>query len=109
MQATFMELAGHKTREESLGLVRCNLCGADDYSVRFPKGVAQLHRIVTCNQCGLMYANPQELVDCKTFEAEDYPKVFDEVECRQYFQKQHVQLPDNLRALRALQEMVPKR
>jgi 2-polyprenyl-3-methyl-5-hydroxy-6-metoxy-1,4-benzoquinol methylase len=35
--------------------------------------------------------------------------VFDEVACRQYFQKQHVQLPDNLRALRVLNEWVPKR
>ncbi len=95
--------------EDSVGLVRCNLCGADDYSVRFPKGMAQLHRIVVCNQCGLMYANPQELVDCKTFEAEDYPKVFDEVSSRHYFQKQHVQVPDNMRALAMLNELVPKR
>jgi 2-polyprenyl-3-methyl-5-hydroxy-6-metoxy-1,4-benzoquinol methylase len=89
--------------------VKCNLCGADDYTVRFPKGFAQLHRIVRCNQCGLMYANPQELVDCEKFETEAYPKVFDEAQSRQYFQKQHVQLPDNLRALRKLDQLQPKR
>jgi len=89
--------------------VKCNLCGADDYTVRYPKGVAQLHRIVCCNRCGLMYANPQELVDCERFESDAYPKVFDEVNGRQYFQKQHVQLPDNERALRVLNELFPKR
>jgi SAM-dependent methyltransferase len=89
--------------------VECNLCGADDYAVRFPKGFAQLHRIVVCNRCGLMYANPQELVDCERFEVDSYPKVFDEVESRQYFQKQQAQLPDNERALRVLNELFPQR
>jgi 2-polyprenyl-3-methyl-5-hydroxy-6-metoxy-1,4-benzoquinol methylase len=104
-----MKLAGNDTVEGSVRSVKCNLCGADDYSVRFPKGFAQLHRIVTCNRCGLMYANPQESVDCETFKSEAYPKVFDEVKGRQYFQKQHAQLPDNLRALGVLLELVPKR
>jgi 2-polyprenyl-3-methyl-5-hydroxy-6-metoxy-1,4-benzoquinol methylase len=104
MNPPTLDVADSTTR-----LVPCNLCGADDYSVRFPKGFAQLHRIVTCNQCGLMYANPQESVDCKTFESEAYPKVFDEARGGQYFQKQHVQLPDNLRALRVVNELVPKR
>jgi 2-polyprenyl-3-methyl-5-hydroxy-6-metoxy-1,4-benzoquinol methylase len=89
--------------------VKCNLCGADDYTVRFPKGFAQLHRIVRCNHCGLMYANPQELVDCERFKAEDYPKVFDEEASRQYFRKQHAQLPDNEKALRVLNDLFPKR
>ena len=37
----------------------CNLCGADDYTVTFEAGEAQPARIVTCNRCGLMYANPR--------------------------------------------------
>lgn len=89
--------------------VKCNLCGADDYSVRFPKGVAQLHRIVCCKHCGLMYANPQELVDCETYKAESPDEVFDEEKGGQYFQKQHVQVPDNLRALRTLDRLLPRR
>lgn len=89
--------------------VKCNLCGADDYAVRYPKGVAQLHRIVRCNRCGLMYANPQELVDCERFESDAYPKVFNEVQSRQYFQKQQVQLPDNERALQVLNKLFPQR
>src|SRR5208282_5445413 len=44
-----------------------------------------------------------------TFQSDAYPKVYDEVKCGQYFQKQHVQLPDNLRALRVLNGWLPKR
>lgn len=89
--------------------VKCNLCCADDYTVCFPKGVAQLHRIVRCNRCGLMYANPQETVDSDRLEADTRPAVFDEAQNRQYFQKQQVQLPDNERALRVLNELFPRR
>jgi len=89
--------------------VKCNLCGEDDYAVIFPKGFAQLHRIVSCNHCGLMYANPQELLDCEKVSAEDYPKVYDEQANRKYFQKQHTQLPDNEQALGVLNKLIPKR
>src|SRR5688572_19732187 len=51
-----------------MALVSCNVCGADDYTVVFPKGVAQMHRIVRCNRCSLMYANPQEFIDCNAFD-----------------------------------------
>ena len=39
--------------------VACNLCGSNDYTVRFEQGVAQVNQIVNCNACGLMYANPR--------------------------------------------------
>ena len=58
--------------------VRCNLCGADDVSVRYPctidesasaanwsayacthSGYGQHHTIVECNQCGLVYTSPR--------------------------------------------------
>jgi len=39
--------------------VCCNLCGNDDYSVVFKADEAQVSRIVMCNHCGLMYANPR--------------------------------------------------
>jgi 2-polyprenyl-3-methyl-5-hydroxy-6-metoxy-1,4-benzoquinol methylase len=90
-----------------MGHVNCNVCGADDYSVLFPKGRAQVHRIVRCNQCALMYANPQELVDCNSFA--EYEKKANSEEFRQYFDKQRVQLPDNLRVLQTLNEAFPKR
>jgi 2-polyprenyl-3-methyl-5-hydroxy-6-metoxy-1,4-benzoquinol methylase len=40
--------------------VKCNLCGSDDFRVIFNEGKAQIHCIVKCNICGLMYANPQK-------------------------------------------------
>ena len=39
--------------------VTCDLCGSDNYTVLFEKGVAQTNQIVKCNNCGLMYANPR--------------------------------------------------
>jgi 2-polyprenyl-3-methyl-5-hydroxy-6-metoxy-1,4-benzoquinol methylase len=90
-----------------MGLVTCNVCGADDYTIVFPKGYAQVHQIVRCNKCSLMYANPQELIDCDAFE--EYDKKAQSDEFQQYFNKQHVQLPDNLRVLEALNGMFPQR
>lgn len=37
----------------------CNLCGSNNFSVLFEAGVAQINRIVKCDDCGLMYANPR--------------------------------------------------
>lgn len=42
-----------------MNLVTCNLCGNDDYTILFKAGEAQIHQIVKCNHCGLMYANPR--------------------------------------------------
>jgi SAM-dependent methyltransferase len=91
--------------------VKCNLCGADDYAVIFPRGYAQLHQIVRCRRCELMYANPQEHIDCETFAVEDGAQVYDPASevSRQYYQKQQTQLPDNLRALSVLDQALPGR
>jgi SAM-dependent methyltransferase len=91
--------------------VRCNLCGADDAEVVFPKGRAQLHQIVRCRRCGLMYANPQEHVDCEDFAAREPGAAYDPAlpGHRQYYEKQLTQLPDNLRALRVLNGLFPRR
>jgi SAM-dependent methyltransferase len=49
--------------------VVCNLCGADEPVVVFPKGKAQSAQIVTCGKCDLMYANPRHgLVDSDDYE-----------------------------------------
>ena len=40
-------------------MVPCNICNSDDYDVLFPAGKAQVHRIVKCKNCGLIYSNPQ--------------------------------------------------
>ncbi len=91
--------------------VKCNLCGADDYGVVFPAGYAQLHQIVRCRHCGLMYANPQQQVDCEEFLSRAAEPEYDpEAELhRQYHQKQLAQLPDNLRALGVLDSLRPHR
>lgn len=39
--------------------IACNLCGADDYRIRFEAGRAQSARIVECRSCGLLYSNPR--------------------------------------------------
>jgi SAM-dependent methyltransferase len=39
--------------------VACNLCGSNEYTVKFEPGVAQVNQIVNCKSCGLMYANPR--------------------------------------------------
>lgn len=88
--------------------VSCNLCGADDFSVLFPKGAAQVHRIVKCNRCALMYANPQESVDIDSAEDES-AYTMDNPGYRQYLLKQEVQLVDNLRVLDVLNGLFPKR
>lgn len=57
--------------------VRCNLCGADDYTVIYNPTIANIpptvedytstinrygrfHRLVSCRQCGLVYMNPRD-------------------------------------------------
>jgi 2-polyprenyl-3-methyl-5-hydroxy-6-metoxy-1,4-benzoquinol methylase len=89
--------------------VNCNLCGADDFTVVFPKGYAQLHRIVRCNRCKLMYANPQELIDAEVYEKQEELPATEDVGFAQYLRKQQVQLPDNLRVLNKLNSFCPKR
>lgn len=39
--------------------VVCNICKSDNYTELFPAGKAQIHRIVKCNTCNLIYSNPQ--------------------------------------------------
>lgn len=90
----------------SMQYVNCDLCGADDFNIVFPKGVAQLHQIVRCKKCGLMYANPRELIDC---ERKDFNELVDFDTSSQYFQKQQIQLPDNLCVLEVLNTLFPKR
>lgn len=91
--------------------VKCNLCGADDYSVIYNSSIGDVspsvedykstvnkygffHRIVSCKRCGLIYMNPRdseiknryrEIVD------EDYLESWDE---------RAIMFKDHLRILR---------
>lgn len=40
---------------------RCNLCNSENKNILFKEGVAQIHQIVQCNNCGLMYAFPLKI------------------------------------------------
>lgn len=88
--------------------VNCNLCGSDDYEVLFPEGKAQIHRIVKCNKCDLMYANPQiihgedgkVLIDTPDIEvATDEDLEGFTPEENQYLRKQYLQLKDQKNVL----------
>ncbi|MBN2486814.1 MAG: class I SAM-dependent methyltransferase [Bacteroidales bacterium] len=90
--------------------VKCNYCGADDYKVVFPEGKAQLHQIVKCNHCGLMYANPQttHTVGGKVSLDEGLNDNIEELEKEladfipdknQYLKKQYIQQKDYLKVL----------
>jgi 2-polyprenyl-3-methyl-5-hydroxy-6-metoxy-1,4-benzoquinol methylase len=92
-----------------MSIVNCNLCGADDFQVVFPKGYAQLHRIVRCKRCELMYANPQELIDCERFLNDPVELDPNNPSVAQYYRKQEIQIPDNLKALEVLNQMRPQR
>lgn len=91
--------------------VPCNLCGADDFSVVIPQDPARkIHRIVRCKRCRLMYANPQELVDCDTFMDTNAHLTFDpEGADKRYFVKQHVQMADYERVVQVLSGLTSSR
>jgi hypothetical protein len=38
---------------------RCNTCGSSNFKVLYEAGRAQIHQIVQCDDCGLMYAYPR--------------------------------------------------
>lgn len=88
--------------------IKCNLCGADDFKVIFNEGKAQIHCIVKCNNCNLMYANPQtdnvSDVEKNHLQSDGNNKSepeFDQFnsENHQYLRKQFLQLKDYSRIL----------
>ena len=87
----------------------CNLCGADNHDVLFEKSQRLAHRVVRCRHCGLMYANPQECVDCLRMGGEGWAATFEpDGADRAYFQKVNAQLADYARALNVLREFCPR-
>lgn len=83
--------------------VKCNICGADYFTVLFEEGKAQVHRIVKCNGCGFIYANPQtdnvsdvEKDHLKSNNNDNTATDFEQFnpENHQYLKKQFLQLRD---------------
>ena len=92
--------------------VACNLCGADDFTVQFPAGRAQRNQIVTCNRCGLMYANPRS-VEPDHVQIESYDPDFVEkvtgIRTDPRFSKEALQVRDYFDTRRFLAGRYPKR
>jgi SAM-dependent methyltransferase len=90
--------------------VRCTLCGIDDATVVFPAGTAQINRVVTCNRCGLMYANPRVRVDADAMRNWVDDATFDyAVRNPQRFEKEFLQVRDYDATRAALGVLYPKR
>jgi len=74
---------------------RCNICAADDFTVVYAAGAAQVNQIVRCNRCGLMYANPRKEADHVEIESWPDDPGFDvETERPQRFEKERLQVSD---------------
>lgn len=90
--------------------VSCNLCGADDYRVRFEAGEAQLSRVVECKHCGLMYANPRGAPpDVEEVQAWDADYVESHIETNGRLDKEALQVRDYAGTRRMLSERFPER
>jgi len=88
----------------------CNICHSESYTVRYPAGVAQVSQVVTCNNCGLMYANPRKEADCVEIAAwEDDPNWDIERERPQRFEKEQLQVRDYTGSRKLLNELHPAR
>lgn len=81
-------------------LVNCNICNSNDFSEIFPAGKAQIHRIVKCNKCNFIYANPQTdnvtEVEKNYIKSNNSESEFDDFneQNHQYLKKQFLQLKD---------------
>ncbi len=95
--------------KQDVTYIKCNLCGVDDFKVIFEEGKAQIHRIVKCNKCGLIYSNPQKdnVSDVEKSHLKSAPDSSDNdtdlskfnPETHQYLKKQFLQLRDYSRII----------
>lgn len=86
----------------------CNNCGSSNYIVVYDPGVAQVHQIVKCEDCELMYAFPLEHSNL-----EQYATPADAqnplVEASPEVQRARNKLPDYMKIEEALSEMLRPR
>ena len=88
----------------------CNICKADDFTVLYPAGTAQISQVVRCNQCGLMDANPRKEADCVEIASwQDDPNWDIEVERPQRFEKERLQVRDYAGTRALLNRLHPSR
>lgn len=88
----------------------CNLCHATDYTVLFAPGEAQVHQVVRCAGCGLMYANPREASDLDDIESWPDDPSFDVARERpQRYEKEVLQVRDHATTRARLAALHPGR
>lgn len=89
--------------------VVCNCCGTDDATEVFPPGNMQLSRIVRCNRCGLMYANPRvQEPDHVVVRAYD-PTLHPVHRCPPRYEKEKLQVRDFAQTRALLNRLHPQR
>jgi len=92
------------------GGLACNICHATQYSVLFASGEAQVHRIVRCAGCGLMYANPRQASDLDDIESWPDDPGFDIARERpQRYAKEVLQVRDHAGTRARLARLHPNR
>jgi 2-polyprenyl-3-methyl-5-hydroxy-6-metoxy-1,4-benzoquinol methylase len=88
--------------------VSCVICGSDSFTVLYGPGVAQLNQIVSCNECGLMYANPRKEADHVDLEARREDWDFADRD-PQRFEKEQLQVRDYVSTRSLLNRLHPNR
>ncbi|MBS1168832.1 MAG: Methyltransferase type 11 [Proteobacteria bacterium] len=95
----------------------CNICSDPDYEVLFEAGEAQIHRIVKCAHCGLIYANPQEIAASNKNRSsnagnhsEDSHVLYDRtLHLKQRAEKERIQVADYISTRKQLNALHPLR
>jgi SAM-dependent methyltransferase len=94
--------------DELIHEVPCPICGSERRTVVFPAGVAQINQVVTCDDCGMMYASPRrESADVVLIEEEEDFDWRDRDP--QMFEKEQVQLDDTADSRALLDQLHPNR
>lgn len=88
--------------------VACNCCSGDQATTVFEAGVAQVHRIVRCNRCGLLYASPRAVTHEHQEGVEEIHEDSEEYTA-QRIEKEELQVKDYARTLRLLRTLYPQR
>lgn len=96
--------------------ILCNNCHSKNYTVRFEPNVAQIHKIVQCNDCDLMYAIPLEIDFREIFgEGDESAKImsdtrtFSEKFIRIMDQKEKIQIQDYATSLTHVDTFAPNK
>jgi SAM-dependent methyltransferase len=97
-----------KALEDTILDTVCPICGSMQFTVVYPAGVAQINQVVTCDGCGLMYANPRRESADVVLMADERDFDWREI-APQMFEKEQVQLKDMDNTRDLLEQLHPNR